>query len=525
MSWRFDIHLATAATLRPSMSENIALLLWEAAERCGDQIAVIERAGATSYTTLRTRATAVANALRERGIQPDDRVALLLDRGADAIAAYFGAAAAGAVVVVLNERLLPRQVEYVLGHAGVTLLITSAEILARQPRPLETRTVVSDISALAATAHVAPVVPVPRIGADIAQIIHTSGSTGMPKGVVVTHGNLQSWNRCVAGYLGIGADDRVASLLPLSSVYGLSQLHCSMLAGATLVVESSPLPQEIDSTLRAHGITIVAAVPSLWLQLLGLPRFRSEAIGSLRVLQSAGGHLPTSAVRQLRAAHLHARLFLMYGLTEALRSTFLPPEEVDQRPGSMGKAIPGTELFVLRDDLTPCDVDEVGEIVQRGPTVTAGYWGDRDATARVFRPNPLRPAGAPESERVVFTGDLARRDADGFLYFVGRRDRMIKTLGHRVGPDEICEVLHASGEIVDALVDAEEDTERGARIVVYVVLAPNGSVERLTSFCRRELPRHMQPARIETRAALARTAAGKHDLNAERAAREAHAHA
>jgi acyl-CoA synthetase (AMP-forming)/AMP-acid ligase II len=518
LDWPMTTMASSVVTAtKPTASSNIASMLWDAAARAGDRTAVIERAGITDYVSLRDRAVGVHGALRGIGIKPDERVAILLERGADAIAAYFGVVAAGAIAVVINEKLRPRQIEHMLDSSGATLLISSADMLARQPRALETRATIADIATMPVERSASQSTPLPRIGADFAQIIYTSGSTGLPKGVVVTHDNLWSAIRTVATYLAISSTDRIASLLPLNSVYGMNQLLCSVLSAASLVIEVSPLPNEIDATLRAREVTVLAAVPPLWLQLLGLPRFRSEPIPSLRVLQNAGGHLPTSAVRQLRAAHPHALLFLQYGLTEALRSAYLSPDEVDQRPGSIGKAIAGAEILLLREDLTPCAVGEVGEIVQRGPTVTAGYWGNSESTARVFRPNPLRPAGAPDAERVVFTGDLARRDAEGFLHYVGRRDRMIKTLGHRVGPDEIVEVLHASGEIVEALIDAEEDEERGMRIVAYVVLATDGSVERLKGFCRRELPRHMQPSRIETRSALARTASGKHDVNAERA--------
>jgi acyl-CoA synthetase (AMP-forming)/AMP-acid ligase II len=207
----------------------------------------------------------------------------------------------------------------------------------------------------------------------------------------------------------------------------------------------------------------------------------------------------------------------MYGLTEVLRSTYLPPEEVDRRPDSIGRAIPGAEVYVVRDDGTPAAAGEIGELVHRGPTVTLGYWDDPVLTAKVFRPNPLRPAGAPDAERVVFSGDLVRADAAGFLYYVSRRDRLIKTLGYRVGPDEIVSVLHASGEVAAAVVAGEPDESRGERIVAYVVLATNGSAEQLKTFCRRELPRYMQPARIEVRDALAVLPNGKPDLTALRA--------
>ena len=204
----------------------------------------------------------------------------------------------------------------------------------------------------------------------------------------------------------------------------------------------------------------------------------------------------------------------MYGLTEAFRSTYLPPDEVDRRPESMGRAIPGAEILVLREDGTECAPEEVGELVHRGPTVALGYWADPEATARVYRPHPLRPEGTPDQERVVYSGDLVRRDAEGFLYFVGRRDKMIKTLGFRVSPDEVVEVLYASGEVVEAIVTTESDDDRGERIVAFVVLAPNGSLERLEQHAKIELPRYMQPARFEVRDALPRTSSGKHDPKA-----------
>ena len=186
----------------------------------------------------------------------------------------------------------------------------------------------------------------------------------------------------------------------------------------------------------------------------------------------------------------------------------------------MGRAIPGAEVMVLRDDLTPCQPGEVGELVHRGPTVTLGYWNDPEGTARIYRPNPLRPSGVPDAERVVFSGDLVRQDADGWLYFVGRSQRMIKTLGYRVSPDEIGTVLHASGEIAECIVTSEPDEARGERIVAYVVLAAGAGsdgLKRLRRYAGVELPRYMQPARYEVREALPRLPSGKHDLGALRA--------
>jgi len=502
-----------------SASSNIASLLWHAAERHGARPAVVEREQSVSYAALWQRVAAIAAALLTAGVTPDDPVAILLERGGDAAAAFFAALAVGAITVLVNETLRPRQIEYLLAHSGARLLVTTGEVLAHQPRVLQGDIRVLDVRTIAPAGD-RDLVPLPlplsRVGHDIAQIIYTSGSTGMPKGVTVSHANLLAATRAVISYLGITRDDRVASLLPFSFVYGMSQLLCTVAAAATLVVERSPLPRQVVETLRARRVTVLAAVPPLWLRLLPVTEFREASLPDLRVLTNAGGRLPTDAVRALRHAQPAARLFLMYGLTEALRSTYLPPEEVDSRPDSIGRAIPGAEVYVLREDGTAAAAGEVGELVQRGPTVALGYWKDPELTARVFRPNPLRPPGAPDAERVVFSGDLVRRDADGFLYFVSRKDRIIKTMGYRVGPDEVVNVLYGSGEVAEAAVAGEPDDLWGERIVAYVVLTDAGSLERLQAYCSRELPRYLQPARIEVRPALPVLPNGKHDLAAVR---------
>jgi acyl-CoA synthetase (AMP-forming)/AMP-acid ligase II len=495
----------------PATNSNVAEFLWNAAARVPERIAIVERDHQLTFAALAARAAGFASSFRQAGVAPGDRVAVLLHRGSDAAAAFFGGAAAGAIIVNVNETLRPRQVEHVLTHCDAAVLVTSAGILQSQPRPIVTRSRLLDVANVPQDG---TCVPLPRVLHDVAQIIYTSGSTGLPKGVTVTHGNLRSGVAAVRSYVHISEADRIASLLPFSFDYGFNQLLCAVEAGATLVVERSPLPNEIAESLRRAQVTILPCVPPLWLQLLHAPAFRDAPIATLRALTNTGGRIPIDGVRALRSAQPQAELFLMYGLTEAFRATYLSPELVDAHPDSIGQAIPGSEIMVLREDGTPCEPGETGELVQRGPTVTAGYWNDPDATARVFRPNPLRPAGTPDSERVVFSGDLVRRDEQGLLYYVGRRDRLLKNLGFRVSPDEIADVIYASGEVAETLVGSEAQSERGDVIVAYVVLAAEGSIERLRTFCRTELPRHLQPARIEVRALLPRTSSGKFDLRA-----------
>jgi amino acid adenylation domain-containing protein len=519
-----------------TLADNLAGLLRAAAARAPARTAIITPEETTTYGELWERAESLAAHLLREGLRPGDRVAIFLERCPAAVIAYFGTLAARGVAVIVNENLRPRQLEELLTRSEARLLVTSAEIMRRQPRPPRTGAAILELGPGPLRHDRDPLRPdplrpdpVPGGGApaastscvsDLAQIIFTSGSTGLPKGVMVSHANLRAAVDVVCAYLGLESADRVASLLPFSSVYGLNQLLCTVRQAATLVVVTSPVPHEAVEAMRREEATVAAAVPPLWLQLLAAPNFAAPPIDSLRILQNAGGHLPEPAVRGLRRLYPHARLFLQYGLTEAIRSTYLPPEEVDVRPNSMGRAIPGAEILVLRDDSTLCAPGEVGELVFRGPTVALGYWDDPAATAQVFRPDPRADPSADRASRVVFTGDLVRKDEHGFLYFVGRRDRMIKTLGYRVGPDEIATVLYASGEVRDALVAGEPDPRRGERIVAYIVLAEDGSLQRLQSFCRLELPRYMQPARYEVRESLPRTSSGKHDLHAVR--REAH---
>jgi amino acid adenylation domain-containing protein len=485
----------------PSDNENFANLLWQSSARWPARPAVGEQAGITSFGELVERASAFG-AMLQSEIQPGDRVGIFLERGAEAAAAYFGVLAAGGVAININERLRPRQVEHIIGDSGARILLTSQDLLGQQPRPLECRAAIS--MAIPSTV---PWVPVPKHANDLAHIIYTSGSTGLPKGVMVSHGNLWAGTRIIRGYLGINCQDRIASLLPFSFNYGLNQLFCAVGSGAELVVETAPLADQIVATLAAKRITVLPGLPPIWLQLLTVPAFR-KPLPDIRIMTNTGGAIPAPKVAELRTAQPQAKLFLMYGLTEAVRATYLPPEEVDRRPSSIGRPIPESEILVVDEAGRICPPDEVGELVQAGPTVGLGYWNNPEASSQVFRPHPLRPA-----ERAVYSGDLVRADRDGFLYFVSRRDKMIKTLGYRVSPDEVSEVLYRSGEVVEAVVVAEPDTVRGMRIIAHVVLTANGSLDKLKRYCRVELPGYAVPARIDAHAGLPRTASGKHDVS------------
>ncbi len=338
------------------------------------------------------------------------------------------------------------------------------------------------------------------IDIDMAAILYTSGSTGQPKGVVLSHRNMVSGAASVAEYLGNTPDDRLLAVLPFSFDYGFSQLTTAFLVGASVSLIDHLFARDVVAAVEKDRITGLAAVPPLWIQLADL-QWPSGIDGHLRYITNSGGRMPRATLDKLRAALPRTRPFLMYGLTEAFRGTYLPPEELDRRPDSMGKAIPNAEILVVRPDGTPCAADEPGELVQRGALVALGYWNDPAKTAERFKPVPAQRPELPLTEMAVWSGDTVRRDADGFLYFVGRRDEMIKTSGYRVSPTEVEEVVYASGLVGDAVAVAAPHPALGEGIVLIASPPDSGAAidgdDRLLAHCRAHMPTYMVPHRIE----------------------------
>jgi amino acid adenylation domain-containing protein len=485
-----------------------ANLLRRAGDAWGDRIALVHGREKTSFAQLNRRAGQITNRLRAAGIQAGDVCAVMAKGPRDAAAAFFAALAIGATGINVNDLYRSRQIEFVLTDSRARALVASRDVLDNLPRPVVTNAEIIVLEDIADSD--SEFSPLPCDPSTPAQITYTSGSTGRPKGVLMSHENLWAGARVVAGYLALRADDRIAGVLPLSSVYGFSQLTTALFVGATLVVERSTFPQDIVATLRREQVTVLAAVPPLWHQLLGIAAFRDQPLDHLRIMTSAGGRLSPSSVRDLRRAQPRAKLFLMYGLTEVFRSTYLPPEEVDSHPDSIGRAVPESTVYVLNDNGELAQPGEVGELLHGGPSVAIGYVGDPEATASVFRPNPFFRPGEPT--RVAFTGDLVRLDEDGRLFFVGRRDRMFKTLGFRVSPDEVCDVIQDSGLVAEVAVVTEPDTHRGERIVACIVLRHGATLDQVRRFCGMELPRYMHPARYVCLTEIPRNSSGKHDL-------------
>ncbi|WP_322065102.1 acyl-CoA ligase (AMP-forming), exosortase A system-associated [Burkholderia ubonensis] len=524
---------------------NIVDLVQAAAKRTPDAEALVCGAARISYQDLALRAHGMGDALYALGFTAGARIAIYLDKRVETVVSMLGAAAAQCVFVPINPLLKPQQVAHILLDCGADCLITSAlraRVLDEHGHTGVSYTIIVD-DASSASRHLRtttrvqswpgstnagragsdadnpPHSPVStNVDTDLAAILYTSGSTGLPKGVMLSHRNLLEGAWSVAHYMNHSASDRILAALPLSFDAGLSQLTSTWAAGATAVLINYLAPQDVIDACASEHITAITGVPPLWMQLVRAA-WPETARRKLRYFANTGGKLPAPVLQQLRALFPKAKPYLMYGLTEAFRSTFLDPSEVDRRPDSIGKAVPNARILVVRDDGSPCGPDESGELVHVGACVTLGYWNDATRTAQRYRPSPeLKPGGAPR-DRAVWSGDLVRRDAEGFLYFVARNDGQIKSSGYRISPEEIEEVVHDSGLVTEAVAFGIPDDELGEAIVLLIVAATTGfDVQTLQAWCVEHLPRYMVPHRIVVRETVPRNPNGKFDRAALRAA-------
>jgi acyl-CoA ligase (AMP-forming) (exosortase A-associated) len=507
-------HDSQTLVLHPECSQRIEAALADAASKWAGKTALVDGIWSVDYGSLAEWAEQFAGALWANGLQRNDRVSLFFDKTPESVAALYGVWFAGGVAVPINGSLRSRQIEHIVKHSESHFFVsTERKLGALKSGVLDavTRLEVEPLRRNSGSPGERP-----QIGSadELAAILYTSGSTGLPKGVALSHTNLCAGARIVARYLDIREDERILSVLPFSFDYGLNQLLTAVKQVATLVLHRSPLPADICRALCRHQITGLAGVPPLWIELLqGTSPFSKMSFPHLRYITNSGGTLPIDAITALRRILPRAKIFLMYGFTEAFRSTYLPPEEVDRHPPSMGTAIPECEVWVISEDGRRCGPGEVGELLHRGPTVSVGYWRDSEATAAKFQPNPFAPGSG---ERVAYSGDLVRKDEEGFLYFIGRRDEMIKSYGYRISPNEVEEAILASGLVLEVVVKGIPDPIAGMAVVAHCVPAcPDGfSVEQLLAYCRKEMPSYMLPKSFVIHLAFPRTASGKTDRKA-----------
>jgi long-chain acyl-CoA synthetase len=499
--------------------------LERSAERVPEKTALVCDAQRWSYRQIEEQANALAHALSDEGVRRWDRVAVYLDNSLEAVLSVFAILKAGAVFLVVNPTTKPQKLTYILNNCRASCLITDATKLEtlqacwRELPQLRTVCVAGSLASpsgagkrIIALAEVlesrvragAP----PRkqsIDRDLAALIYTSGSTGRPKGVMLTHLNIVSAATSITAYLKNTPEDIVLSVLPLSFDYGLYQVLMAFKFGGTVILERSiTYPYSIIETLLRENVTGFPIVPTIASVLLQLNLKRYD-FTSLRYITNTAAVLPAEKIGQLREAFPQARIYSMYGLTECKRVSYLPPDQIDIRPTSVGRGMPNEEVYIVDERGERVGHGVVGELVVRGSNVMSGYWELPEETDKVLKPGPF------PGEKVLYTGDLFRTDEEGYLYFVGRKDDIIKTRGEKVSPREVEEVLHRLGGVADAAVIGTPHEVLGQAIKAVITLRPGARLTRNEVFrhCAAHLEDFMVPQIVEFRDVLPHTTTGK----------------
>ncbi len=515
------------------MSRVLQDTLREAARDAGAKEAVLQKDKAITYQELYLKSNALAKALIDSGVVKSDRVSFFLEKCFEKVISIYGIPAAGGVFVPIRRLSSGPQVEHILKDSGTKVLITNyarfGALMAFEANLPDLETIIAIGDKAEAGEHwpkrvkvvdweqvvgkgIAEAPALRVIESDLAAILYTSGSTGKPKGVVLSHLNIMAGARSISEYLKITSEDRILSILTFGFDYGLNQLTTCVMHKAQIVLLEYLFPKDIITNARKYGITGIATVATTWIQLMNI-KWNGEDIPTLRYITNSGGAIPENHVRELRTRLPNVSMYLMYGLTEAFRSTFLDPSLVDQFPTSMGKAVPGEEILILDEYGKQVPAGGTGELVHRGVFVAQGYWNAPDLTAIRYKPFPGQPAAVPLREMAVFSGDQVRIEANGLLYFVGRKDEMIKSTGIRISPTEIEEILYASQVVKTAMALGVPDAVLGSVVCAVIVMAEGKEDARaeLEAYCKQNMPTYMVPKVWEWRTTLPTNTNGKLD--------------
>jgi amino acid adenylation domain-containing protein len=512
--------------IRRDIDVQVDHFLEQSAERFPDKTALICGERRLTYRELNHQANRMAHALRAQGLERGDRVAIYLDNSVESVVAVFATLKAGGVFMLVNPTVKPDKLVYLLNDSRAAALFApgrKVEYLRDWwPQTPHLRTIVAVGEAPAASATCTlcnwgtlleqyadrSTPPGSRcIDIDLAALIYTSGSTGHPKGVMLTHLNIVSAATSITTYLENTADDIILNVLPISFDYGLYQVLMAFKLGATLVLERSfTYPHKTLELLARERVTGLPLVPTISAILLQMD-FAKYDFSSLRYVTNTAAALPTEHIQQLRRLLPHARIYSMYGLTECKRVSYLPPDQIDIRPTSVGRGMPNEEVYIVDDEGRRVGSGVVGELVIRGANVMKGYWELPEETAKRLKPGPL------PGEFVLYSGDLFRSDEEGYLYFVGRRDDIIKSRGEKVSPKEVENVLFSHPAVLEAAVVGVPDAVLGEKIKAIVTLKAgmHASDRELLRFCAGRLEDFMVPQIIEVRDALPKTLTGKID--------------
>jgi long-chain acyl-CoA synthetase len=493
--------------------------LLESARLHPSKKALVAEGRRLTYAELLDQSLRLGRALQDLGLKPLDRVAIFMDNGVDAVVSVYGIWAAGGVVMVVNPQTKADKLAYLLADSEARILLTheNQQRVAQRGIAAMSEGVAAPISVVAGGSgaegrHVfadllQSTPPEPRdpktLATDLAALIYTSGSTGNPKGVMVTHQNVTFTLGSLTEYLRLSSDDRILNLLPLAFDYGLYQLLMSVRMGATLILEAGfGYPTVIEQRIREEAVTVFPGVPTVYSTLLSRP---GTTFPTVRRVTNTAAALSSELLPALREKFPEALIFKMYGLTECKRVCYLEPEEAFDRPDSVGKAIPGTEVFLLDSEGNPVAPGEPGILHVRGPHVMVGYWNKPAETAHMLRP------GRHAADRVLCTHDVFRMDAEGYLYFVGRTDDIIKTRGEKVSPVEVENVLYGIPGVRDAAVIGIPDPLLGEAIRAFVSRSPGSTIgeREIRRACQERLESFMVPKEIIFLDDLPKTDTGK----------------
>ncbi len=526
--------------------------LQDSAEQFPDKVALVCNGHRLTYADIEEQANQVANGMLALGVRRGARVAVWLPNSVEAVVAIFAILKAGATFTVINSTTKPGKLTYVLNNCAASGVFAPGRRgeqvvhLFDAVPSLRFAALCGKGAVQAAAVHPSVVAfpqlleaypstrppsfppiggdeggapPIggdeggaPSIDVDLASLIYTSGSTGEPKGVMSTHANVVFAASSIIQYLENTPEDIVINVLPLSFDYGLYQLMMVFKFGGTLVLERSfAYPAAVLRRIEQEQVTGLPGVPTLFAMLLQMDLSRFD-LSSLRYLTNTAAALPVEHIHRIREAFPWARLYSMYGLTECKRTLYLPPEELDRRPGSVGIAIPGTEVWIENEAGKRLGPGEVGELVVRGSHVMQGYWGNPDETAKRYRP------GRYPAERLLYTGDLFRMDEEGFLYFVARKDDIIKSRGEKVAPKEVENVLYQLPGVVEAAVVGVPDELLGQAIKAFIVCGDDYHLSErdVLRHCAQHLEDFMVPRYVEFRPSLPKTSSGKIQASALR---------
>ena len=503
--------------------------LEQSALRSPDKVALIFQNERFTYGQINERANQLAHALINAGLKKGDRVSLFLDNSPETVIALFGVLKAGGVFSTLSATLKTKKLEYILNNSESSFLIShwqKNEIVAHavtsisslkavimcgeQKNPLFARAAPPCFIGWDTFLHPQPVSPpeMPCIDLDLANIIYTSGSTGNPKGVMMTHLNMVSAATSITQYLGNKETDIILNVLPLSFDYGLYQIIMAFKFGGTVVLEKSfAYPYVAIDKMIKERVTGFPGVPTIFALLLQLKDLKKYSFQHLRYITNTGAALPVNHIKALRDIFPHVKIYSMYGLTECKRVSYLPPEEIDRRPTSVGRGMPNEEVYIVNDKGERAGPGVVGELVVRGSNVMRGYWKEPADTDRALKP------GLYPGEKVLYTGDLFKMDEEGYLYFVGRKDDLIKTRGERVSPKEVENTLHEIEGVAEASVVGIPDEILGSAIKAFIV-PTNGSTlteKDILKYCSENLESFAVPKYIAFIDSFPKTSSGKID--------------